>query len=191
MSREQWLLQARDALMPLYAEIDLKLPEVYVAAGWPSRGALPGKKQRIGECWPAGGANGVPHVFVTPMLDKAVPVLEVLVHELIHAAVGPGVGHKAGFGRPARALGLEGPLTSTRAGDALKTKLQEIAAALGDYPSSAIQLEGSDGPKKQGTRMLKLQAECCGYVVRTTQKWIDAGLPSCPCGNDLEPDRPA
>lgn len=44
------------------------------------------------------------------------------------------------------------------------------------------------GPKKkQGTRLIKLMAaSCCGYVVRTTRKWLDEqGLPVCPHGNRM------
>lgn len=38
-----------------------------------------------------------------------------------------------------------------------------------------------------GSRLLKLECPNCGYVVRTTQKWLDTGLPSCHCGHDMEP----
>lgn len=38
---------------------------------------------------------------------------------------------------------------------------------------------------KAGTRLLKLECPGCGYVVRTTQKWIDTGLPTCHCGEEM------
>lgn len=38
---------------------------------------------------------------------------------------------------------------------------------------------------KQGTRLLKCECGSCGYVVRVTQKWLDVGLPVCPCGNEM------
>lgn len=34
-------------------------------------------------------------------------------------------------------------------------------------------------PMNQTTRMIKLTAPCCGYLVRTSRKWIDEGLPVC------------
>jgi hypothetical protein len=35
---------------------------------------------------------------------------------------------------------------------------------------------------KVGSRLIKCECEACGYVVRTTQKWIDGtGAPLCPC----------
>ena len=37
-----------------------------------------------------------------------------------------------------------------------------------------------------GTRLLKASCPDCGYTVRVTQKWIDVGLPVCPCGETLE-----
>ena len=27
-----------------------------------------------------------------------------------------------------------------------------------------------------------------GYPIRVTQKWLDVGLPTCPCSEDMEPD---
>jgi hypothetical protein len=34
--------------------------------------------------------------------------------------------------------------------------------------------------------MLKLECEDCGYVVRTTQKWIEMGSPTCYCGGHFK-----
>lgn len=39
---------------------------------------------------------------------------------------------------------------------------------------------------KAGTRLLKCQCPKCEYTVRVTQKWIDVGLPVCPCGEEME-----
>jgi hypothetical protein len=35
---------------------------------------------------------------------------------------------------------------------------------------------------KQSTRMLKVICLACGYVARITRRWINTGLPTCPCG---------
>jgi hypothetical protein len=32
-------------------------------------------------------------------------------------------------------------------------------------------------PGKQGTRLIKLTAACCGCTVRTTRKWVDLRYP--------------
>lgn len=38
------------------------------------------------------------------------------------------------------------------------------------------------------TRQRKLACGRCGYTVRVTRKWIQVGLPTCPCGETLTPD---
>ncbi len=35
---------------------------------------------------------------------------------------------------------------------------------------------------KQGTRMLKVICPADGYTIRTTNKWLQVGFPTCPCG---------
>jgi hypothetical protein len=35
--------------------------------------------------------------------------------------------------------------------------------------------------KKQSTRMVKCECPDCGYIVRTTRKWLEEGAPICPC----------
>jgi len=39
--------------------------------------------------------------------------------------------------------------------------------------------------KKQTTRMIKAECPSCGYTARISQKWVDVGLPTCPCGDTL------
>lgn len=38
----------------------------------------------------------------------------------------------------------------------------------------------SSRPKKQTTRLLKVECGQCGYTVRLTRKWLDVGPPGCP-----------
>jgi hypothetical protein len=33
--------------------------------------------------------------------------------------------------------------------------------------------------------MLRLECPACGYTCRTTAKWIEVGLPTCPCGEEM------
>ena len=41
------------------------------------------------------------------------------------------------------------------------------------------------GPKKQTTRMLKCVCSECGYVARTTAKWLETvGAPLCACNSE-------
>jgi hypothetical protein len=39
------------------------------------------------------------------------------------------------------------------------------------------------GKAATGGRLLKLECPGCGYVIRSTQKWIDIGTPTCVCGD--------
>lgn len=185
-TREAWLLGLVDALRPLFAQHKASLPKtVRVTCGWTSKGA---KAKRIGECWASEtAADGAPHIYISPTQADTLEVAAILVHELIHAQLGAGFGHGKEFGRIARRLGLEGKLTATQAGEELKTFLLGRIAYknLGEYPHA--QVTSGQGPTKtQTTRMIKLECPSDGYLVRTTQKWLEVGIPSCPCGTELE-----
>lgn len=185
-TREQWLNAAVDLMRPLFKENFNPIPKkVRVTCGWPSKSALAAKSRRIGECWsPSASGDKVTEMFISPYLhDVANPglgVLETLVHEAVHAAVGVEHGHKAPFGKMARAIGLEGKLTSTHAGETLMKQIKAWAKKLGQYPHA--KLDYTKGPrKKQGTRLIKCECSECGYTVRTTKKWlVEVGAPICP-----------
>lgn len=183
-TREQWLQAAVADLRNLLDQQGHTVPRVHVSVGFPGGG---NRKTRIAECWmPASSADGIGHIFISPILTGDVLVLGSLAHELVHAVNHSRgeTGHGKCFADIAKPLGLVGKMTETVAGAELAAKLEAIGAALGEYPHPRL-TPGSGPAKKQTTRMLKLECECCGYVVRTTQKWVDAGLPSCPRGNQM------
>lgn len=186
MTREEWLNDLVNLLRPDFQDTGSEIPEkVRVTCGWPSRSARPSKNQRIGECWPA-SQSGDSHfeVFISPILSDPIEVGQVLVHELVHTAVGTKAGHKAPFRRVAVAVGLEGKMTATHAGEKLVERLHALTGKLGEYPHAKIDVNADK--KKQGTRMLKLLCPGCGYLARTTQKWIEMGTPTCMCGQKME-----
>jgi hypothetical protein len=41
------------------------------------------------------------------------------------------------------------------------------------------------------TRLRKVSCPECGYTVRMARSWMTVGLPSCPCGNPMQPESPA
>lgn len=179
-TREAWLLAAVDAMRPLYAAVDVQLPEVRVSVGWP--GGRGRRNLAIGECWPTGlAADGTAQLFISPVLDDAEEVLGTLAHELIHAWDDCKSGHKGAFAKVAKGIGLTGKMTATVPGPELAVKLKEIAAKLGAYPHAKLSDEVS-GRKKQSTRMIKVVCPDSGYTLRTTRKWLDeVGVPYCPC----------
>lgn len=85
------------------------------------------------------------------------------------------------FAVAAKAAGLEGKMTATVAGTALLVSIAVWAEALGAYPHAAM---SAIGRKKQSTRLVKVSCKACGYTLRTTQKWLDKGLPSCHCNGE-------
>lgn len=183
VNREEWLETAVRRLRPLFADAGLEMPEkVRVSCGFPKGNV----RKVIGQCWSTAAAeDGVAQVFITPFIADSVRVLDILVHEIIHAIDNCEHGHKAPFVKMAKAMGLEGKPTATVAGEALKKSLAGIVEEIGAYPHASL-VEGAGGTKKQGTRMLKVICPEDGYTLRTTAKWIAVGLPTCPCGTQME-----
>lgn len=190
-TREDWLVRAAGKLRPIFKRRSgWTVPDnVRVSCGFPKGG-----RRAIGQCWGEGSStDGTFEVFISPTQDDVVDVLQVLVHELVHATVGIKAGHKGEFATVARAMALEGKLTATVAGETFK---QEIAGLLvdklGPYPHAALKPGGDNtGPKKQGTRLLKAFCPECEYTLRGTAKWFNLAVPACPnpecgaCGSEL------
>jgi len=189
MTREEWLLKAMTELKPTFLETGAEIPEkVRVTCGWPINGGR-AKKRVTGECWPAKKSkDGHFEIFIAPTLADPIKVLGTLVHELVHAAVGLEAGHKAPFRHAATALGLEGKMTATTVGEELHARLHTLAEKLGDYPHAEID---PTQKKTQSTRMLKIECPNCGWMARTSKKWMELGLPTCACGEQMiNPDVP-
>jgi len=165
-----------------------KKPNMKVSCGWPHKAALAKRIRRIGECWSPGcSTQKTTEIFISPYLEDPAEVLATLVHEMCHAAVGVQVGHKGIFRKMALRVGLTGKMTATQAGDELKGKLARVIDRLGPYPHGKLDLSTStNGDKKQKTRYHLVKCPDCGYQVRVTQKWIEIGMPACPCGQIME-----
>jgi hypothetical protein len=188
ITREQWLVQAVEIITPLFKEQGHKVPKVRASCGWPSSRGLSSKKPAIGECWSSKcSSDGVHEIFISPRLsdaDSQGGVLATLVHEVVHAAVGLENKHNKVFRKCAIAVGLEGKMTATTAGEALMVRIKEWSSALGDYPHAKIN-PAFRPTAKQTTRLIKAECPKCGYNVRVTRKWLDeAGAPLCPCSSE-------
>ena len=107
-----------------------------ITCGWPSVRAQSAKNQRIGECWSSScSKDGSVEIIIGMGLDEPLRVLDVTVHEQIHAIVGLACGHKGDFAKLARQVGLEGKLTSTVAGAELRKHLKTIKQDAGCLPT--------------------------------------------------------
>lgn len=206
-AREAWLQAAIEALRPRFQEIGYLLPDrVHVSVGFPHCGVQGENSVILAVTYSREvSTEGVNEVFISPTLDDAPRVLDVLLHELVHVALNNEDGHKARFKDCATLLGLEGPMTATTAGIVLAAEMVALADSLGEYPHKSMDLSlfrvrvpagapglpvpvgprVSSGPRTQGTRQLKIVCDCCGYTARTTRKWLDTGNLRCPFGNEL------
>jgi hypothetical protein len=183
MNREAWLHLMVEQLAPLFGDAGFILPaHIAVSVGFPSRGALSTKRQRIGECWyPNSSADGkTSTIFISPVLTEGVRVADVLVHELCHAVLPVDTKHKAPFAKLALQMGLVGKPTATTAGAELVERLNTLIISVGPYPHAP--LTPSLVTKPQTTRLVKVACQC-GYTVRVTRKWLDCGAPICPVDN--------
>lgn len=180
-TREQWLAAGVEKLDKQVVKGQYEVPKVRVSCGWPKGGRK--GQHTIGQCWYS-AEDGVPQIFVAPDQNDPVRILDILLHELGHACL-PDAGHKKPFKQFMAAVGLEGKATATVASEDLRGKLEKMAETLGEYPHSTLNGK-TGGEKKQGTRLVKVECPCCGYIVRTTAKWIETGLPSCPQGTEME-----
>lgn len=181
-TREEWLNKMLHAhVAPLLKQHGCIVPkDCKVSVGFPGGGSA---RKRIGECWPRSRSSiKVNEIFINPIVVDQKVIVATLIHEAIHAADDCKSGHKGAFFRAAKAVGLEGKMTATHAGEELANW---ITAAIAKMPVFAYGSLDLTGRKKQGIRQRKVICVDCGYTLRTTQKWIDVGLPTCCCGGHM------
>lgn len=184
MTREQWLnIALHKHVAPLLKnKAGAVLPaDCKVSVGFPGGGSA---RKRIGECWPRSRSSlKVNEIFLNPAMKDVARLMDVLVHEAIHAVDDCQHGHKGFFRRTALAAGLVGKMTATSAGPELKAWIDATLKKMPAFDYGSLDL---DGRKKQSTRMVKVVCVECGYTLRTTQRWLEVGLPTCCCGGDME-----
>lgn len=89
-------------------------------------------------------------------------MLGILLHELIHAAVGCRFGHGKKFSQAAHKVGLIRPWRATTIGETLRPILEAFAANLGAYPHAAIKTR----PNSQAGSRLRLYECSCSSPVK-------------------------
>jgi hypothetical protein len=187
VNREDWLNRVAERMAPWFAEVGAPLTKFRVSVGFPSAGK---KGKAIGECWTDKASEDAHHeIFIRPDRSDSVDVAAILCHELVHAAIGIDKGHGKAFKNVATALGLEGKMKATVPGRYFIDRIAPVIEELGPIPHGRLGLGESSGPKKQSTRMIKCECSECGYVVRTSKKWIELAVPNCPnpeCANSGE-----
>lgn len=182
MTRETWLNAVAEQMRPMFDRVGAPLPEKFRVTM-----SLTKRRKAVGQCYDR-SASGDGSYEILIRLDQAdaIEVAAILAHELTHAAVGLACGHKGRFRKTLLGLGLEKPVTCSIPGPEFKVAVRPILAKVGAFPHAPLDWNGQrSGPKKQGTRLLKVQCGECGYVCRVTGKWIDeVGAPLCPCNTE-------
>ena len=189
-AREVWLSAAADWFRPMLADVGLVIPRtIRYAIAFPSAGK---KGKVLGECWSGKASeDGWHNIIIRADQATALQVLEILLHECIHAALPFNMKrpHSGPFKRAALALGLLPPMDATKAGPKLVNDLAIIAGHLGTLPHARLIFrEGSDGgddgrpadaPRKQTSRNVKIYCKRCDYALYTTRKRARDWLPVC------------
>lgn len=191
-NRETWLEAAISTMRPWFDDMNQPLPErVLISCGWPRNQG--GKAKPVGQAFdPVLTTDGSGHIFICPTVAEPVRVLDIVLHECCHLAVGVGVGHSGPFVTLIRAFGLVGKATQTRAesGSALYERLLALAGDLGPYPHSPVTDIRLGSPRPPGGGWVKLWSVTLRerYILRVSPKSLaEYGPPLDPFGQVMVP----
>ena len=183
MTREEWMTKIVDAARPVFEELGAPLPmNVRACLAPPQR-----KMKAVGLCWHGNSTSDEGReIWVSSAHDDPMEIAGILIHELAHAALPDGTGHKAPFGKLARKLHLEGKLTATTIGEEFKAQWSDVLAAIGPVPGAKFIGELAIGRKKQATIPLKnVTCPDCGFFARIRCDQIPIGRLRCPADDEL------
>jgi len=185
-TREEWLTVLNGLLDNHFSDFGYDAPEnVRITCGFPSIKALGAKNRRVGEVWDCESSDGnVFEISISPLVDDAVQVGAILVHEKVHTIAGLKAGHKGEFAKVAKKVGLEGKMTATTAGEQLTASLQLLVEQIGPYPHQKL-TPRTRTEKPQANRHLKIECPECKadgapYLVRVSRDTLNRGAPICP-----------
>jgi hypothetical protein len=153
--REAWLTKATRKITKKWAKLGVAVPaDVQLSCGFPGGGS---PRRRIGECWPRSrSTKGINQVFINPILEKPELALDVLGHELLHAADDCQSKHGHAFTRLSVCVGYSGGKNSQATSESAKAFIARLTKVLGPYPHGAAILT----PKKQKSNAGLHKFEC-------------------------------
>ena len=179
MTREEWLNAFIEEAKPHFERAGYPLEnKIRVSVGFMSNGL---RSKAIGQCFKEDvSEDNTYEIFITPKLNDSSRIADVLTHELVHTICFED-GHGKTFKRIAYAMGLTGKPTHTVAGPEWHVWADPILEKIGPIPHAKMNVNH----KKQPTAMIKCECIECGFIMRTSMKWIKeyAEFP-CPCGTD-------
>ena len=172
-TREQWLrtfmVRAIEEKPEHLGSVDPD--KVRIGVGFVSGGTR--SKKVVGQCFTNDetvSGDNVSEIIIDIRHHEARDVASTLVHELGHVVAGIEAKHGAKFAAVMLPLGLKRPMKSTPATDEFWEWVNPILKELGSYPHDRFSPKGT---KKQATRLLKCECDTCGFIFRSTAKWVD------------------
>lgn len=189
-TREEWLQRAVGLILPHLKELGYE-PTGLVKT---SLSIFQKKRKSItwGFCFHASASEGgYREIFINAELTDVRKILGVLVHELGHACLKDGVGHRNPFKVFCEKVGFQFEKAEHADDGILFWKwCAPIAKELGAFPHKKLLGLPEGGKKKQSTRLIKCECEDCGFVFRATRKWLeDKDALQCPdaaCGGRVD-----
>lgn len=187
MTREQWLNALAKKLRPIITEHHKEdfTDKIRLSVGYPTSGL---KSRTIGQCiYPQSSADGHTEVFIRPDLADPVDVAATVLHELVHAALGPGHGHGPKFKRLATAVGLTGKMKATVPGPEALAAFEPILTALGPYPHGALVVKSAraTGVAKGNKAQRNVTCPHCGFRAKVYTDQLGMGRARCPDGDEM------
>lgn len=181
-TREDWLANALAEARPVVEALTgAALAErIRVGVGFPSTFTRSGT---VSQFWnDTASADSHAEIIISPTLADPGEVFGHLLSQVLHSLPGATSRGSASYVNACAAVQLG-------SGDGFKTlqygpdyfaQWGAIIESLGPYPHGEL---GVAEKKTQSTRMLKLVCPTCGYIIRTTGKWVATGLPVCHDGD--------
>lgn len=172
-TREEWLMRATAAILSHVASLgytptgDVRVSIAPINVGR-------GDKQVLGRCYHASASEGgYREIFISADLTNTRVILGTLTHEIGHAVLKDGVGHRKPFGDFCRKVGFEFEKAEfAMDGGDWWHWCGRIADELGTIPHRKLdaRAKAQGEKKKQNTRLLLLECPCCSIKLRTTRK---------------------
>lgn len=173
-TREEWLTAA---LQVIRAHVPGIASRIRVACGFPSTFRRSGT---LAESWPSEASGDATHeILISPTVALPAQVFPLLLSQALHSLPGAMSRESVTWREACIDAGLapaDEHWRSVDAGEDCWSTFGAAVEALGQYPHAEI---ATGAKKTQATRMLKLRCPQCGYIVRTTAKWLQTGLPTC------------
>lgn len=187
-NREAWLLEAVREITAVFEENGYTVPPVRISVGWPGGKGKKTMLKTIGQCWYGHqSSDGLAQIFISPALTDTVEIMATIAHEMVHAVAGGKCGHRGLFRTIALQIGLEGKMTATNAGDALKGRFVPMLERLGTYDHAKLNVSLVTAPANKN-RHLKINCHYCEFTARTTRKQMDEHAMPEHCGAAMYED---